>query len=145
MNPKKRKRINYEDRRLNAAKVLAPRLNVDKMEWEFTDIKSVSNSTSNDDALDVRTIMMAISRCNPDRAAICISKFLNDKSNAKIKQIVIESISSKSEEEQVEKLIVKGIRECAAHHNTGGVRTPAAESSTAANPRRGYPCPCGSQ
>ena len=113
--------------------VLAPSfskvMNDDKMDWAVSN-KTVSKSTLFYDSQDLNTLLMAISRANPDRAGKALSQLLSDKANVWVKNIVVESLSSSSKStSDVNQFIIDGIRESIDHHTTSsGTRTIAEET-----------------
>ena len=113
--------------------VLAPSfskvVNDDKMDWAVSN-KTVSKSTLFYDSQDLNTLLMAISRANPDRAGKALSQLLSDKANVRVKNIVEESFSSSSKStSNVNQFIIDGIRESINHHTTSsGTRTIAEET-----------------
>lgn len=85
-----------------------------QLKWD--DSKKVSKTTLNNGAQELDSAVKSIAKCNPDRAAIMISKLLNDKSNAELKDIVLKSIT----DDDLNSLIFGGIKESLAHHSKCG-------------------------
>mmetsp|Transcript_9128 Transcript_9128/g.20622 ORF Transcript_9128/g.20622 Transcript_9128/m.20622 type:complete len:194 (-) Transcript_9128:236-817(-) len=122
-----RKRARH-DIRSEAAKGIAPqfasRYDVNSMDW-VTTANAVGNSQVSKDHGDLRAMLLAISRADPNRAANAIKSFLSDKSNKEVKNGVLTYFQQTDVTNQ---LIVDGIRESISHHNARGTRTLAAET-----------------
>ena len=81
------------------------------------------------DANDLRAILFAISRGNPNSAARAISNMLSYDANKIVKDIVIKLISQPNETASTTKLTIEGICESVSFHTNGqGTRTIATET-----------------
>jgi len=122
---------------MEAATVLAPQYankqpdGVESMDWSSTDDgKNVCNHTHSEDEKDFQTVSLAISKGNPKRAGIAISRFLSREQNKDVKEEVLKSMSKEQDDDSKTKdLILSGIREIIRHHTKGsGSRFALAET-----------------
>jgi len=121
--------------RLDAAKILSPRLfqgsageKIDFMAWKSTD-KLVQRTAALEDTKDLRAMLFAISKGDINRAGMMLSKFLCDKSNEHLKDMVFQAIKSKNEYSNLSDFILAGIKDSISHHSLGdGTRAIAAET-----------------
>ena len=115
---------------MDAATILAPQYarrlpdGVKGMDWVSTEDEAENNDLSRQkhwvDEKDFEAVALAISRGNPKRAGVAISRFLSREQNKQVKEVVLTSISEeKKEEETTKDLIVDGIRESIKHHTNG--------------------------
>ena len=116
--------------RSEAAVVLAPRFlparNIDQLEWQPCQ-NAIKKSTASVDAGDLRAMLAATSRGNPQRAATAICRVLSDKSNKALREIVVQSLT-KTTQQSTEQLVVESIQECASFHTVRTSRTRATET-----------------
>ncbi|KAL7548521.1 hypothetical protein ACHAWF_011806 [Thalassiosira exigua] len=119
-------------RRMEAAKVLAPKFNtdgndIDEIAWVPTEEDTSSRWA--EDAKNLRAMLLAITKANPERAAKAVRTVLkkNDPFKEKLMPL-IETMVNAGKEEDDKDLILFGIKASIAHHSHGkGTRVASGE------------------
>ena len=120
MQARPKKRAKHEIQ-ADIIKLLAPKfceamISPNKLDWSASKSKrKVGRSTLFSDVQDLQTLLMAISRANPDRAGQALSQMLSTKGNKRLREIVKESFASSHTANQ-SKVIIGGVRDCISYH-----------------------------
>lgn len=122
-----------ENKRIEAAKAVAPRFKSSINEKWLSSGNSVKKSQASDDARDVEVpleaVLVAVSRGDTTRAGEAIGRILSDSTNSDMREVALKFVTKKEDEHlKLCKLLVDGIKDSNAHHNAIGSRTKAAET-----------------
>lgn len=106
---------------------------VNKLDWiQFDDGRNcnVTSRTTMNDARDIQTTIISVSKCNVQRASKALIKMLNEPRNANLKLLIKNAIITTDAPTTIDSVICQGLKDCLAYHTDerGGTRTTAAET-----------------
>ena len=133
----KKRKVSKDDVRSHAIRVLCPRKlgpdeDVNKLNWIQLEECSaiITPATTASDSKDIRAALIAITKCNPKRAAAALIKMLDNPSNSKVKLLIMDAMLTVDKATTQDAIIRQGLQDCISFHTDqqGGTRTTAAET-----------------